>query len=334
MRPSPEKVVRSSRAVAAAVEERERRVKDDKAAGGAGGGAGVKVGGAIKGDGGGKRGERGKEGSVEDGTAMGEAGGDVKHEVGVQMREGGGKEEGFKEQAVVDGSELVIGEEGQGGGEGVEGGGDEAKGVEEGEREVGEEREEERGEEEEAQVGEAERGQEEEEKAEKRDEGFVGFVTGVEGCLERFEEFVNRSRVLRFKGDKAIGAPSRAGSEASQDELFEGPKRRRLDLVEGAQLVFGGNVTDKGEADLSVLRMVMSLKRRFPDRVHLLVGPRDALKLRLTGELSSEAAGAEGGGVGARALREDCQSLQDWLAEVMVDPLLLGKRSHTSALCD
>lgn len=50
--------------------------------------------------------------------------------------------------------------------------------------------------------------------------------------------------------------------------------------------VYGGDAVDKGPRDIRLVRALVNLKRRYPDRVHLLVGNRDLNKLRLPSELS------------------------------------------------
>jgi hypothetical protein len=52
--------------------------------------------------------------------------------------------------------------------------------------------------------------------------------------------------------------------------------------------VFGGDAVDKGPGDIRLCRQLVSLKRRHPERVFLLVGNRDLNKLRYAAELSAE----------------------------------------------
>ena len=51
--------------------------------------------------------------------------------------------------------------------------------------------------------------------------------------------------------------------------------------------VFGGDAFDRGAGDLRVARLLIDLKRRYPDRVVLIIGNRDANKMRLTSELAA-----------------------------------------------
>jgi len=53
--------------------------------------------------------------------------------------------------------------------------------------------------------------------------------------------------------------------------------------------VFGGDAVDKGNGDIRFVRAMLRLKKRYPDRVHLIVGNRDCNKLRFGTELTKEA---------------------------------------------
>ena len=59
-----------------------------------------------------------------------------------------------------------------------------------------------------------------------------------------------------------------------------------LFLRDRCHFVFGGDVCDRGEGDLRVLRAVTGLKERYPERVHLIMGNRDINKLRMPFELT------------------------------------------------
>ena len=54
---------------------------------------------------------------------------------------------------------------------------------------------------------------------------------------------------------------------------------------DAAHFVFGGDVFDHGAGDLRIAAELVALKRRYPTRVHLLIGNRDVNKLRLAAEL-------------------------------------------------
>ena len=103
------------------------------------------------------------------------------------------------------------------------------------------------------------------------DAGFrLGYVTDVEGHLDYFEQFVAHSNVL--------------------DKVEESSTKDRLDLRlrDGCYFVYGGDAVDKGPGDIRLCRALVSLKKRYPDRVFLLVGNRDLNKLRFSAELSEQ----------------------------------------------
>lgn len=93
-------------------------------------------------------------------------------------------------------------------------------------------------------------------------EGLISYVTDIEGDIAYWRRYVELSSVLNR--DAATG---------------------EIHLAEGAQFVFGGDAVDQHIGDLEVLQELVSLKRKYPDRVHLIVGNRDNNKLRLLLEL-------------------------------------------------
>lgn len=84
----------------------------------------------------------------------------------------------------------------------------------------------------------------------------VGYATDVEGNLAFWNKYVEHSAVL---------------------SSLDGPL---LVLKDGCHFVYGGDSCDRGCGDLQVLFDLVSLKDRYPDRVHLLMGNRDINKLR------------------------------------------------------
>ena len=96
----------------------------------------------------------------------------------------------------------------------------------------------------------------------------LGYITDVEGNLDYFLRFASESNVLDVvEGD--------ASSKAV-----------RLDLRGNCYFVYGGDAVDKGPGDIRMVRALVDLKHRYPDRVSLLVGNRDLNKLRFSAELS------------------------------------------------
>jgi hypothetical protein len=93
-------------------------------------------------------------------------------------------------------------------------------------------------------------------------------------------ECVERSNVLDWEDIDDCALLS------TMNDRNEGIKFKRLILRPNTQFVYGGDTVDKGPGDIRLVRALVSLKKRYPDRVHLLVGNRDLNKLRLLSELS------------------------------------------------
>jgi hypothetical protein len=99
----------------------------------------------------------------------------------------------------------------------------------------------------------------------------VGYITDVEGNLDYFLRYALESNVLTVvEGDASS-------------------KSVRLDLKDDkCCFVYGGDAVDKGPGDIRMVRALVDLKHRYPDRVFLLVGNRDLNKLRLSAELGED----------------------------------------------
>mmetsp|Transcript_82023 Transcript_82023/g.248736 ORF Transcript_82023/g.248736 Transcript_82023/m.248736 type:complete len:966 (-) Transcript_82023:57-2954(-) len=102
---------------------------------------------------------------------------------------------------------------------------------------------------------------------------FITYVSDVEGHWEYFCNYVDISAGLKFRteGDHR---------KARRAEDLE------LELLDGWHFVFGGDSCDKGPGTLRFLQAMVMLKRRYPERVHLLLGNRDVNKMRWTAELA------------------------------------------------
>jgi hypothetical protein len=92
----------------------------------------------------------------------------------------------------------------------------------------------------------------------------VGYVTDVEGNYNYFQKYIHLSKVLSY-ADKEETILQFTGSNS----LF----------------VFGGDVCDKGPGSIRIARQLVALKKKYHDRVILIVGNRDINKLRWTSEL-------------------------------------------------
>ena len=100
---------------------------------------------------------------------------------------------------------------------------------------------------------------------------LVSFTTDTEGNWEYFRRFVERAEGLEWKG---MGPSGYAAD---------------IELKDGWRFIFGGDAVDKGNVvggSIRVVNSLLALKRRYPDRVTLLLGNRDLNKMRLTSELA------------------------------------------------
>ena len=107
---------------------------------------------------------------------------------------------------------------------------------------------------------------------------LISFLTDVEGDGLYFDRFVQNSKVLEFK-------PRSPTFKADDYFPYSHELAFKEDVGPRTNLVYGGDVCDKGGQDLYVLRQLISLKERHPSRVHLLLGNRDINKLRILDEL-------------------------------------------------
>jgi hypothetical protein len=115
----------------------------------------------------------------------------------------------------------------------------------------------------------------------------TSFVSDVEGNYEYWRNFLRISYVVRQEDDeeaKECDEPTSTATPTSA-ALPMVPSGRRLVLRDNCHLVYGGDVCDRGAGDLRVIRDIVALKERYPDRVHVILGNRDINKLRLPFEL-------------------------------------------------
>ena len=70
-----------------------------------------------------------------------------------------------------------------------------------------------------------------------------------------------------------------------------------IELRDGCHFVFGGDVCDRGIGDIRVIRDIVELKNRYPDRVHVIMGNRDINKMRMRFELAEQTLQTSSGNV-------------------------------------
>eukprot|EP00571_Detonula_confervacea_P006065 CAMPEP_0172313510 /NCGR_PEP_ID=MMETSP1058-20130122/20330_1 /TAXON_ID=83371 /ORGANISM="Detonula confervacea, Strain CCMP 353" /LENGTH=576 /DNA_ID=CAMNT_0013027169 /DNA_START=123 /DNA_END=1853 /DNA_ORIENTATION=- len=109
------------------------------------------------------------------------------------------------------------------------------------------------------------------------DQFRIGYMSDVEGHWDYFLESVQRSNVIDW--EEADCTPP---IKKKENEI----KFKRLILRPNTHFIYGGDTVDKGPGDIRLVRSLVSLKKRYPERVHLLVGNRDLNKIRLPSELS------------------------------------------------
>jgi len=98
----------------------------------------------------------------------------------------------------------------------------------------------------------------------------VSYLTDVEGNWEYFISSVKYAKGLRYVGLRDDGSAE-------------------IELEEGWCFVFGGDAVDKGGevgGSIRVVKSLVDLKKRYPDRVTLVLGNRDVNKMRMTSELA------------------------------------------------
>ena len=114
------------------------------------------------------------------------------------------------------------------------------------------------------------------------DNVVVTYLTDVEGDKAYLDRYVNLSKILTFQQV----TPRLTNNDESKSASSFFPYDHCMEFSNpNGMLVYGGDVWDKGGSDLYVIRQLNDLKRRYPDRVHILLGNRDINKLRMLQEL-------------------------------------------------
>lgn len=98
----------------------------------------------------------------------------------------------------------------------------------------------------------------------------ICYCTDVEGNIDYFVEWIKRSRYLDYT--------------LSDQELVLSFKQSEPN----SKFIFGGDVCDKGEGSIRVVKAILNLKLQHPDRVVIILGNRDLNKLRFTSELQDD----------------------------------------------
>ena len=133
----------------------------------------------------------------------------------------------------------------------------------------------------------------------------ITFLTDVEGDGHYFDRFIRHSKILGFRSFHPtfgrhchINSKKRLRNYEQQyhdqdyfpydkEVVFLDDHENGNSNYNNSMLVYGGDIWDKGGADLYVIRQLLSLHRRYPNRVHFIMGNRDINKLRIIDELGS-----------------------------------------------
>lgn len=115
--------------------------------------------------------------------------------------------------------------------------------------------------------------------ASNEDKRLISFVTDIEGDKAYLDRFVDISKILEFEAVQPNLSPGNDFFPYDRHIVF-----KHAD-IENHMLLFGGDVCDKGGNDLYVIRQLLSLKKRYGDRVQFILGNRDINKMRIVQEL-------------------------------------------------
>lgn len=120
----------------------------------------------------------------------------------------------------------------------------------------------------------------------------ITFWTDIEGDRDYLTRYVNRSLVLCFR--KTVPRlDQRLQLSVKNDNTTYFPYNHCLDFAhEHDVVVYGGDVWDQGGSDLYVIRQLLDLHQRYPDRVFFVMGNRDVNKMRVIQELGCPGSGA------------------------------------------
>lgn len=109
----------------------------------------------------------------------------------------------------------------------------------------------------------------------------ISYLSDVEGDFHYFREFVAISKVIRWRDCQSSTIPEWNGGTSLNGDTTQiiDLDRYTLDFQDSSShFVFGGDAFDHG-ADLTFARALLDFQARYPSRVHLLIGNRDANKI-------------------------------------------------------
>lgn len=148
---------------------------------------------------------------------------------------------------------------------------------------------------------------------------LVGYVSDLEGNLDAWFRYLNNSRVLQLEVTEqnmtndgnvvvnvqdefaaVIHSPGKKTGSTISNENNGSPTKEKptnetkgktflssnykITLRERCLFVFGGDVCDRGSGDLQIIRDLLSLKDRYPDRVYFILGNRSFQSISATSD--------------------------------------------------
>jgi hypothetical protein len=91
-----------------------------------------------------------------------------------------------------------------------------------------------------------------------QNKSLISFVSDIEGNFTFWLRFIENSKVL-----------------------YRDKETNELKLRDNCYFIHGGDVCDRGNGDIRIVRDFVRLKRKYPAHVHFLLGNRDFTKFRL-----------------------------------------------------
>lgn len=108
----------------------------------------------------------------------------------------------------------------------------------------------------------------------------VGYFSDGEGHFDLWQRYLKISLVLYVDENVPINMDTTGlhWKDAINNITFA---TQKIILRDGCHFIYGGDSCDRGHGDIRFLKDLISLKERYPERVHFILGNRDVNKLRL-----------------------------------------------------
>lgn len=108
----------------------------------------------------------------------------------------------------------------------------------------------------------------------------VGFFSDCEGHYDVWQRYLRMALVLYIPEHSEVSNvhPSEDWRESLNSTSFA---TQQIRLKDDCHFIYGGDVCDRGNGDIRLLKDLIALKERYPERIHFILGNRDVNKLRL-----------------------------------------------------